>query len=75
VAGSLAEEAARRGVTPQALALDYLRALIAALPTGSLLKYLGARVRSVVGTGKAHTQEAGKRFADGLAVDIGVEKA
>lgn len=70
----LVAEAERRGTTPQALALDQLRALVAAPipPAGSLLEYLGARVGSVAGTGEAFSQDTGRRFADGLAEDRAV---
>jgi len=63
----LAAEAARRGTTPEALALDQLRALVAGPPAGSLLEYLGARVGAVAGSGEAFSQDTGRRFADGLA--------
>jgi len=67
LAAPLTIEAARRGTTPQALALDQLRALVAGPPPGSLLEYLGSRVGAVAGTGEAFSQDTGRRFADGLA--------
>ena len=67
VAAPLTAEAARRGTTPEALALDHLRALVTAPPPGSLLEYLGPRVGSVAGTGEAFSHDTGRRLADGLA--------
>ncbi len=66
LAGPLAAEAERRGTTPEALALDQLRALVISKPK-SLLDFLGPRVGSVEGTGEAFSQDTGRRFADGLA--------
>ena len=66
LAAPLADQAARRGTTAEALALDHLRALVFP-PPGSLLEFLGSRVGSVAGTGEAHSQDGGRRFADGLA--------
>lgn len=69
LAGPLSAAAARRGITPEALALDHLRTLLAAPPAGSLLEFLGPRVGSVAGTGEAFSEETGRRMADGLAAD------
>lgn len=67
LAAPLADQAARRGTTPEALALDHLRALVTPPPPGSLLEFLGDRVGAVAGTGEAYSQDGGRRFADGLA--------
>lgn len=67
LAAPLAAEAARRGTTPEALALDQLRSLVSGPPPGSLLEYLGSRVGAVAGSGEAFSQDTGRRFADGLA--------
>jgi hypothetical protein len=67
LAAPLADQAARRGTTPEALALDHLRLLLSPPPPGSLLEFLGDRVGAVAGTGEAFSQDGGRRFTDGLA--------
>lgn len=69
LAVALSAEAARRGLTVEALALDQLRAVVSVPPAGSLLEYLGIRVGAVAGTGESWSQNTGQRFADGLAED------
>lgn len=68
LAAPLSEQAARRGVTPEALALDHLRALVSSPPPGSLLEFLSDRVGAVAGTGEPYPRDGDRRFADGLAV-------
>lgn len=68
---SLADEARRRGITPERLVLEGVRKV---LPIGlskaagvSLLDTLAGHVGSVAGTGEAFSRNGGERFADGLA--------
>lgn len=68
----LAEEAARRGTTPERLALDGLRRLFApqpdeAAPGGSLFDFLGGHIGAVVGTAEPLSEDCGRRFAEGMA--------
>jgi hypothetical protein len=72
LAGPLAEEASRRGVTPEALALEAVRQALTETPgpapaTGSLLDFLAGHVGTVAGSGEPFSQDCGRKFADGLA--------
>ena len=69
----LAEEARRRGTTPELLALEGVRHVLpAAQPPspagGSLLDFLAGRVGTVAGSSEPFSQDCGTTFADGLAV-------
>lgn len=67
----LADEARRRGTTPEQLALDGVRQVIAmntvTSNNGSLLDTLAGHIGVVEGTGEAFSQDCGRKFADGLA--------
>jgi len=69
VAVPLANQAASRGMTPAAFALDHLRELVTPRPLGSLLEFLGDRVGSIAGTGESYSRDSDRRFADGLAAE------
>ena len=66
----LADEAARRGTTPELLALDRLRRLFASLDeaarAGSLFDFLAGHIGTVTGTAEPLSEDCGQRFADGL---------
>lgn len=67
----LAEEARRRGTTPELLALEGVRRVLPAVPplqaAGSLLEYLAGYVGNVAGSSEPLSQNCGRAFADGLA--------
>ena len=70
--GRLAEEAARRGTTPELLALDGLRRLFAprpeeAAPADTLFEFLAGHLGTVAGTAEPLSEDCGRRFAEGLA--------
>ena len=67
LAGPLAAEAGRRGLTPEALALEGVRRVVPAGGEGSLLDFLGSHVGAVAGSAEPLSQDCGKAFADGLA--------
>jgi hypothetical protein len=68
----LTEEAGRRGVTPESLALEGVRHILPATPApapagGTLLDFLAGHVGTVAGSGEPLSQDCGRTFADGLA--------
>ena len=72
--GLLAEEARRRGTTPELLALDGLRRLFAspadsggAMENGTLFDFLAGYVGTVAGTAEPLSEGCGRRFAESLA--------
>jgi hypothetical protein len=72
--GRLADEARRRGTTPELLALDGLRQLFAPPPTGNgaessgtLFDFLAGYVGTVAGASEPYSEDCGRRFAEGLA--------
>lgn len=75
LAGPLAEEAHRRGTTPELLALEGVRRILppetSAAGPGSLLDTLAGHIGTVAGTGEAFSQDCGRRFAEGLAAGRG----
>ena len=71
----LAEEADRRGTTPQLLALEGVRSVLPAVqPThaaaGSLLDFLAGHIGNVAGSSEPFSQDCGRKFADGLAAGL-----
>ena len=67
----LAEEAVRRGTTPELLALEGVRRVVPSDPSpvpppDSLLAFLAGHVGSVAGSDEPLSQDCGKSFADGL---------
>ncbi len=77
IEGPLAEEARRRGTTPELLALDTLRlsfAPTATSPAGeppepNLADFLAGYVGLVEGSTEPLSERCGERFAEGLAED------
>jgi hypothetical protein len=72
LAGPLAEEAGRRGTTPELLALEGVRRVLLApsevVPAeGSLLDFLSGHLEPVDGSSEPWSQACGRKFADGLA--------
>ena len=68
----LTDEAARRGTTPELLALDGLRQLFAppaaeAVQATSLYDFLGDHIGTVAGSTEPFSENCGHRFAEGLA--------
>ncbi len=70
----LADEARRRGTTPERLALDGLRRLFVPAPGdtpagegGTLADFLAGYVGTFSGTTEPLSEECGRRFAEGLA--------
>jgi hypothetical protein len=68
----LAEEASRRGTSPELLALDGLRRLFAPRPDGAapadtLFDFLAGHIGTVDGTTEPLSENCGRRFAEGLA--------
>ena len=68
----LAEEAVRRGTTPELLALEGVRRVVPpdsapVPPPDPLLSFLAGHVGSVAGSDQPLSQDCGKTFADGLA--------
>ena len=68
--GPLADEARRRGTTPELLAIESLRRLFACSPppdeTDTLLDYLGDYVASVEGSSEIPARESGKIFEEAM---------
>ena len=75
LATPLAEEARRRGTTPEKLAIEGVRRMLPPSPERadpgpkSLLDSLAGHIGVVAGTGEAFSQDCGRRFAEGLAAD------
>lgn len=69
--GKLADEARRRGTTPELLAVDSLRQLFALEPESpsgaTLYDFLGKYVGCIEGSSEPLSENCGQRFADGLA--------
>lgn len=72
--GRLADEARRRGTTPELLALDGLRQLFAPPPNdngsegqGTLFDFLAGYIGTVNGAAEPYSEDCGQRFAEGLA--------
>ena len=69
----LAEEADRKGTTPERLAVDSLRMLFAPpaeeLPSGdeTLFDFLAGYVGTVDGSTEPLSEDCGRRFAEGMA--------
>ena len=68
----LAEEARRRGTTPELLALEGVRQVLPASPPPapdgeSLLDFLQGYVGTVAGSSEPYSQDCGRKFAEGLA--------
>ncbi len=73
VEDAIAEEAARRGVAPETVAVDGLRRLFIRperesnqSEPGSLLDSLAGHIGTVDGRPEAFSEQCGDRFADGL---------
>jgi hypothetical protein len=73
VEGPLAEEARRRGTTPELLAIDYLRERFApsspdveAGTNATLYDFLSGYIGVIDGTTEALSEETGRRFVEGL---------
>jgi len=73
VEGPLAEEARKKGTTPELLAVDCLRKLFTPLPEvgkptegETLFDFLSGYVGTVNGTTEALSENCGQRFAQGL---------
>ena len=73
VEGPLAEEARKRGTTPELFAVDWLRKLFVPPHTGekpaegeTLFDFLDGYVGAVSGTAEALSENCGQRFAQGL---------
>jgi hypothetical protein len=71
--GRLADEASRRGTTPELLALDGLRRLFippsdAEAPVGTLFDFLAGHIGTLAGAAEPLSEDCGRRFADSLAV-------
>ena len=71
LAESLTEEASRRGVTSEVLALEDIRSVLPEklpipVPAGSLLEYLAGYVGTVAGSSEPFSQNCGQKFAEGL---------
>lgn len=72
VEGPLAEEARRRGTTPELLAIDYLRERLVPSATveesgcdATLFDFLAGYIGMIDGTTEAQSEEAGLRYAEG----------
>ena len=72
--GRLADEARRRGTTPELLAVDGLRQLFAPPPAnsggegrGTLFDFLTGYIGTAAGSGEPYSGDCGRRFAGGLA--------
>jgi hypothetical protein len=68
----LAEEAGRRGTTPELLALEGVRRVLPPSTTaqpaaGTLLDFLSGYVGTVEGSSEPFSQDCGRRFAEGLS--------
>ncbi len=72
VEGPLADEARRRGTTPELLAIDYLRerfvppSVVEAGRVASLYDFLSGYVGTIDGVAEALSEETGQRFGEGL---------
>ncbi len=73
VEGPLAQEARKRGTTPELLAVDCLRQLFTSPPTAgtpdeheTLFDFLSGYLGTVSGTAEALSEDCGQRFAQGL---------
>lgn len=73
VEGPLAEEARKKGTTPELLAVDCLRKLFVPPPTEgkpaekeTLFDFLSGYTGTVSGTTEALSENCGQRFAQGL---------
>jgi hypothetical protein len=71
----LADEARRRGTTPELLALEGVRRVLPEpeppAPAGkSLLDFLAGHVGTVAGSSEPFSQDCGRKFADGLAEGV-----
>jgi len=67
----LADEAKRRGTTPELLAVHGLRQLFTPRGTegntaATLFEFLGNHVGAVAGASEALSEDCGRRFAEGL---------
>lgn len=75
IEGSLTAEAARRGTTPELLALDGLRKLFVSPPASdeppgdamTLFDFLVGYIGTVEGSTEAFSENCGQRFAEGMA--------
>jgi hypothetical protein len=72
--GRLADEASRRGTTPELLALDGLRRLFAPRPEddrtgepGTLFDFLAGYIGTVAGSAEPYSENCGRRFAEACA--------
>jgi hypothetical protein len=82
IEGPLAEEARRRGTTPELLALDTLRLRFAPpvvspseeQPVSNLADFLDGYVGLVEGSTEPLSERCGERFAQGLAEDEARER-
>jgi hypothetical protein len=68
----LADEASRRGTTPELLALDGLRRLFASptdadAPADTLFDFLAGHIGTIAGTADPLSENCGQRFVEGLA--------
>ena len=70
IEGALHEAPRRRGTTPERLALEGVRQLVAppaAAPAGGTLHdFLSGHIGTVAGSGEALSDDCGRRFAEGL---------
>jgi hypothetical protein len=73
VVGPLAEEARRRGTTPELLAIDYLRErFVASSPDveagadATLYDFLSGYIGAINGSTEALSEETARRFVEGL---------
>lgn len=72
LAGPLADEAGRRGTTPELLALEGVRRILPppdppASSGRTLLDFLEGYIGTVAGSTEPFSQDCGRRFAEGLA--------
>ena len=81
VEASLAEEARRRGTTPEAVALDSLRKLFTVPSTknepgnsDTLFDFLNGFMGTVHGVVEPFSEKCGERFAEGLVEKQGQER-
>lgn len=72
--GRIADEARRRGTTPELLAIDGLRQLFAPERAefgveqhGTLFELLAGYIGTVNGSAEPYSEDCGRRFAEGLA--------
>lgn len=77
--GRLADEARRRGTTPELLALDGLRRLFVPPTTtdpgangATLFDFLAGHIGTVVGSSETLSENCGRRLADGLEAKRGL---